>query len=472
MILSGKDDLLSHRITQSRDAVEWRQEFPIDHEELRSVRFFQINRQEGEAAQVHFSSDFDDGRISFFHGCRLVERCDAGQLLLHGRKAAQDDGCIEGAFGTDGEVGGIVGQRLIDLEPRDAEGHHNIGDGMGSREEVADLEAGVDEPLRHMCGVKLGAVIRAAFFEALAFTDIFHDFEGCQGLHAMLDEVVHDVVSGRDRILQFDDAVLDEVLGIVQPYVSAVGEAGNTDQLREILRARVFEHAADEGRPVFRQAEGSDGDAFISDRTRKLIRRQAQCLGRTEEGQCLLVVEGDLQRVDTGDVLQHTDDLRIIVAQNIQLQHTAGDGMIIEVCGDGPGDLPAILILQVFFICGVLERREIVNIHITRADHDACRMLAGRALHPGYTGGEFFDENIIECQPAVLRVFLDEAIGCFILNACDCAGTEDIVAAEKLFGIFVRDALIVSRGEIKVDIRHLVSVESEENGERDVMPVL
>ena len=96
-----------------------------------------------------------------------------------------------------------------------------------------------------------------------------------------------------------------------------------------------------------------------------------------------------------------------------------------------------------------------MNIHITRADHDACRMLAGRALHPGYTGGEFFDENIIECQPAVLRVFLDETIRCFILNACDGAGTEDIVAAEKLFGIFVRDALIVSRGEIKVDIRYL-----------------
>ena len=113
-----------------------------------------------------------------------------------------------------------------------------------------------------------------------------------------------------------------------------------------------------------------------------------------------------------------------------------------------------------------------MNIHITRADHDACRMLAGRALHSGYTGGEFFDENIIECQPAILRVFLDEAIGCFILNACDGAGTEDIVAAEKLFGIFVRDALIISRGEIKVDIRYLVSIESEENGERDVMPVL
>ena len=36
----------------------------------------------------------------------------------------------------------------------------------------------------------------------------------------------------------------------------------------------------------------------------------------------------------------------------------------------------------------------------------------------------------------------------------------------------MRDALIVSRGEIEVDIRYLVSIESEENGERDVMPVL
>ena len=99
-------------------------------------------------------------------------------------------------------------------------------------------------------------------------------------------------------------------------------------------------------------------------------------------------------------------------------------------------------------------------------------MLAGRALHPGYPCGEFFDENIIECQPAVLRVFLDEAIRCFILNACDGTGTEDIVTAEKFFGVLVRDALVIPRGEIQVDIRYLVSVESEENGERDVMPVL
>ena len=60
-----------------------------------------------------------------------------------------------------------------------------------------------------------------------------------------------------------------------------------------------------------------------------------------------------------------------------------------------------------------------------------------------------------------------------VIEVCgDGAGTEDIVAAEKLFGIFVRDALFVSRGEIKVDIRFLVSIESEENGERDVMPIL
>ena len=472
MFLSGCEDFFRHRVAQGGDAVEWREEFAVDHLEFRGIGASQINWEEFEAAEVHFCCHFDDGSISFLYRRRMFQGRDAGEFCLLGLQAFQDDGRIEGAFGADGEVGRVVGQGLIHFEPGDAEGHHNVCHRMGAWEKVTDLETRINEPLRHIGCVKLGAVIGAAFFKTLPLADIFHDLEGGQRLHAVLDEIVHHVVTGGNRLLQFHRTILDKVLGIVQPHVGAVGETGNSYQFREILRPRVFEHAADEGGAVFREAQRTDGDAFISDGRRQFLRRQSQCFRRAEERQGLLVIEGNFQRVDAGDVLEHTNNFRIVVAQNIQLQHTAGDGVVVEVGGDGAGDLPALFVFQIFLIRRVLERREIVDVHISWANHDARRMLAGGALHAGHTGREFFDENIIECKAPVLRVFLHETVGRLVLDAGDGPGAEYIVAAEKFFRVLVGHALVVAGGEIEVDIRDLVAIEAKEYGEWDVVPIL
>ena len=90
--------------------------------------------------------------------------------------------------------------------------------------------------------------------------------------------------------------------------------------------------------------------------------------------------------IDSCQILKHADDLRIIVPKNVQFQHTAGDGVIIEMGGDGTGNPVTILIFQIFFICRILKRREIMDIHIAWTYHDAGRVLPGGTLDPCYAG--------------------------------------------------------------------------------------
>ncbi len=47
-------------------------------------------------------------------------------------------------LGADGEEGCIEGQRTVHLKPRDAEGHHYIGNGMGLGKQITNLGKGFD----------------------------------------------------------------------------------------------------------------------------------------------------------------------------------------------------------------------------------------------------------------------------------------------------------------------------------------
>ena len=66
---------------------------------------------------------------------------------------------------------------MIDLEPGDSHCHDAIGNGVGLREHVLDLLAGIDVPLRHIVSEHLCLFL---FRQALALTDMFHDGKGIQ----------------------------------------------------------------------------------------------------------------------------------------------------------------------------------------------------------------------------------------------------------------------------------------------------
>ena len=48
--------------------------------------------------------------------------------------------------GADGEIRGVVRERVMHFAERDAVAHHNVGGRVRAREEVLDLLAGLDVP--------------------------------------------------------------------------------------------------------------------------------------------------------------------------------------------------------------------------------------------------------------------------------------------------------------------------------------
>ena len=146
--------------------------------------------------------------------------------------------------------------------------------------------------------------------------------------------------------------------------------------------------------------------------------------------------------------------------------------MVIKMGGNGAGNDMTIFIFQVFFIGCILKGREIVDIHVARTYHNARRMLTGGSLHPGHSGSQLFNENIIKGEAPVFCIFLYKSIGRLILDACNGTGSEYIVPSEKFFRVFMGHTLVIAGREIEVDIRYLVSIEPKEYGKGDIMTVL
>ena len=201
------------------------------------------------------------------------------------------------------------------LEPRDAERHRDIRDRVRLREQILDLPAGFDPPLRHAELLHLfhDAVRPRLALVNSALTHGLHEFERALRLHAHVDEIEHDVVSAADAFVGRRDAVDDDVVDVAGPHVRAVGEARQTDERGKLVRLRVHEHLARERRTELRHA---DRTGMADDR---VAVRDAERLGRGEDAHGLRIVERDLAGVDAGGVLEHTDHRRVIVAELVEL---------------------------------------------------------------------------------------------------------------------------------------------------------
>ena len=193
----------------------------------------------------------------------------------------------------------------------------------------------------------------------------------------------------------------NQILGIVQPDVGAMGETGNADQFRKGLGLGVDEHLADERRAKFRDAQAADFRA-------QLFRRHAQGLGRTEQAQGGRVIKGNGRRLDAGHIFEHTDDRRIIMAEDVELDQTAFDGVIIEM---GRNDAAVLLVGR------VLDRREMMDVHVAGNDHDAARMLARRILDARAAGDEAVDVSVVDLDTLGVGPLHDVAISRLILDA-------------------------------------------------------
>ena len=149
------------------------------------MRAVEVDGRERKAAQIKFVADLQRReQIVVLRRCvfRLVNFL---QLLLDKVNAVRHHRRVEAAFLAPAvEIRRVECQRLMDLEPRDAEGHHNIRRCVCFREEVFDLFTRTDVPLRNARGLHL--VLRALGKPA-PLSDGLHDLERALFGHAAFD---------------------------------------------------------------------------------------------------------------------------------------------------------------------------------------------------------------------------------------------------------------------------------------------
>lgn len=95
-----------------------------------------IDRREGEAAQVELVADLQRGEQIVILGRGILVCLDLLQLLFDKLDAVAHHALVKTALLAAAiEVSGVERQRLVHLEPRDAEGHHDIRRRVRLREE-------------------------------------------------------------------------------------------------------------------------------------------------------------------------------------------------------------------------------------------------------------------------------------------------------------------------------------------------
>ena len=341
---------------------------------------------------------------------------------------------------------------MVHLEPCNTQRAHDVRYGVTLGEHVLDLLTAVDEPLRHAVVDHRLLHLR---LQALALTDGFHRRERQLGLHALVDEVIHDIVTAADAFAQHSRTGADQILCIAQPHVRTVGQAGNTDQLLHRGRLRIVQHASYEARAEFRNTVGAGGAV-------DLLARHAQRFGRLEQAAHFRAVQRNVRRRDAGQFLQHVDNRRVIVSEAVQLNQNIMHGVEVKMRG---GEVALQIIRR------MIDGRELVDLIFLRHNDHAARMLTRRALYADAARHQAFLFGIAGLDAALLKVLCHIAVRRFVREAGNRARAENVIVTEQLLHVMVR-AVLIFAGEIQVDIGNLIAFKAKENLERDIEAVL
>ena len=184
------------------------------------MRFVEVDGREREAAKIELIAKLQRGKQIVVLCRRVLLGLDGGQIFLDGLDAVAHHARVKAVLLAPAvEIRGIEGQRLMHLEPRDAEGHHDIGCRVCFREEVFDLFARANVPVRNTRGDHF---LLRALRQAAALSDGLHDLERALFRHAAFDEIEHDVVAAPDGVVDAGGLGQDQVARISEPHVRAV----------------------------------------------------------------------------------------------------------------------------------------------------------------------------------------------------------------------------------------------------------
>ena len=146
------------------------------------------------------------------------------------------------------------------------------------------------------------------------------------------------------------------------------------------------------------------------------------------------------------------------MSENIQLQKVLIDLVIIEVSRYD---------VSVPLVCRFLYRTELIYLVVIRNDDDTARMLSGRPLDACAALHKIVYVVFVSVYMIVFDVVLYISEGSLVGDRSYRSGLIYVLFTEDLSHVSVCDRLIFTR-KVKVDIRLLVTFESEESSERDV----
>ena len=457
--LAAARQVLRRRLAETRDRHKGRAQRAVLDKELRRVGMVQVDGQEGKAAHVELVHRLERDEQIVLVGGAVGLALEVVDLAAHRVGSAAHHRRVKAALlAAPVEIGRVERQRLVHLEPGDAEGHHDIGHGVRLGEEIGDLARRFDPPVRHahVAHLLLGVAGEIAALLDLALTHGLHRLEGQRGLHPLLDQIDHDVVAAADGLVDIGHAVYDQIMDVARPHVGAVGKAGEPHQRIKGAGLGIDEHLAGEGRSELRHA---DRAGLADDR---VVVGKPQHLRRGEDRHGLRVGERDLLGVDAGHILHHADHRRVIVPQLVELQEVGLHAVVFKVRRDD---------VAVGVVSRVLDGAEVRHVHILRDDDEAAGVLAGRAFDADETERQPVFLGLGGLDAALLEIFFDIAEGRLFRERADRAGAEHMVRAEEHLGVFVRLRLVFAR-EVQVDIgRFFISRETEEGLEWDVEAV-
>ncbi len=150
------------------------------------------------------------------------------------------------------------------------------------------------------------------------------------------------------------------------------------------------------------------------------------------------------------------------MAEYVQLDQAAFDGVIIEVSRNDAA---------VLLVGRVLDRRKVMDVHVSGNNHDPAGMLPRRTLDAGAAADQAVDVGVVDLHAPGGGPFHDVAVGRLVLDGADGAGAEYVVLAEQFFRVFM-GLRVVFAGEVQIDIGNFIAVEAQKNREGDVVAVL
>ena len=168
----------------------------------------------------------------------------------------------------------------------------------------------------------------------------------------------------------------------------------------------------------------------------------------------VLIVHGIRSNV----ILKSTDHGRIIVSEDIQFQQVMINGVVIKMRRDDPA---------LHIVSRMLYRSKFIDVMTVRKHHNTAGMLPGTAPDPGAAYRDPL--NLTAALPLLtfLIIILYKSISRLVSQRADRSRLKSVSFTEQDFCVFMGLCLIIS-GKVQVDVRLLVSLETEECLKRNI----